>query len=127
MSQPIQPFTRSRVYATSKPPLNRQPAFRLQRSYQAFLQTPQPEDNPTPEELRSYAPRKSRIPVPESPAHLDLNLVQDFSAVLPSTDTLRRSSRMHNRPDFYGTRVQDAATGTYRRGDTEKKQMFRER
>ena len=101
----IQPFTRSRIFATSEPPLERKPAFKATRSDQAFLSTPTSEDI---QPLSKNTPRRTRIPMPVSPSDVDLHQVSNVDAVLPYINPPpRRSIRRSTRPEYYGTRDQD--------------------
>ena len=113
----IPAFTRSRLFASSDSTVSRTPAFKLPRSDQAFMHSPQP-----PLLQANAAPaRRSRIPTPCSPSHVDTNEVVDLSNVLPQLSLPRRSSRPSKRPDRLGSlsyQNQQERTG-------KEKEMFR--
>ena len=117
---PILPFTRTRLFASSHNPLSRTPAFRRQRSDQAFLSTP--EDNPLLP-LAPPPPRKSRIPTPVSPSKIVLQDVNDFSIVLPQVDLPRRSSRIAERSTHMDRQLQASQSPTLHGERGRKKQQ----
>ena len=84
-------FQRERSVAFTHPPLAYRNAFRLPNNNQAFTTSPP---------ALATAPHRSRIPLPTSPAAVNLSSVADFSRVLPIP--VRRSSRLRSRPNFLG-------------------------
>ena len=96
------PITRSRTYASSQTPLSRRNAFRSPRNNDAFIHTPSPGPRiPVPEAI---APKKSRIPTPTAVSDVNLDSVNDLSALPPYQEpTLRRSVRQATRT-FYSNR-----------------------
>ena len=98
------PFTRNRLPAVSRPPLTRQPAFRIHQKERRLLQQPQTPTNTSLPQRTPIPPRKkSCIPRPASPSNVLTNQVNDIS-LLPNPEDLslpvvpvRRSTRLSRR------------------------------
>ena len=115
---PVLPFIRTRLFGSSDQALSRTPAFRLHRSDQAFLTTPQPSSLlPLP----MPPTKKSRIPTPRSPSRIALQDVADFSNVLHLPDPPRRSSRISRLPPQAEL---DARRSLRSRGTEEEKKKY---
>ena len=133
----VPPFipARRRAYATSGPSIKRSQAFKTSQQDHAFISASNnltgqviPQEDEPDNNINTVRSHLSRIPKPISPTQVQLDKVNDVSALqYPVPDSaahstsrtpLRRSSRITARPSSY--RLTDVRDST-RRGETRKR------